>query len=389
MKEHAAFLAGNQEHDVDFGDDIPLQPARIPRMKPVPTGKDVAYLRAQKRTISEQRHAVAAKTLAGSGRKTLNRRKAKSVHEEFVSEEESDDEEEDQDYEDEGHGGEEELEEVPPKVGKGKAMAKLKSKPRKTRNPTAAQLAEESKEKRRAAAVQRCIASAAAEVEGVAEYTAARKRVEGEKKKKVETRMANRKADRPSCGTKPKIRNVQAGNESSGRPEIPPPVSPSSSSQQAETTNDEPANTETLPEYEVLDSDSDDTETELCFYDDDEELQRVRVATRAERISRGYESDEAGDEIADDQEVGDGDSEAEQETYEDNSARDLFGDNVDSSAAPSVPDAAEVVRGWHNIEKDEMVAFAQDEANMTAMRLSGWEYGKRIFMPHVMLAYPP
>ncbi|POM72476.1 LOW QUALITY PROTEIN: Hypothetical protein PHPALM_10802 [Phytophthora palmivora] len=139
MKEHAAFLAGNQEHDVDFGDDIPLQPARIPRMKLVPTGKDVAYLRAQKRTISE--HAVAAKTLAGSGRKTLNRRKAKSVHEEFVSEEESDDEEEDQDYEDE-----EELEEAPPKVGKGKAMAKPKSKPRKTRNPTAAQLAEEAKE---------------------------------------------------------------------------------------------------------------------------------------------------------------------------------------------------------------------------------------------------
>ncbi|ETI54340.1 hypothetical protein F443_02829 [Phytophthora nicotianae P1569] len=34
--------------------------------------------------------------------------------------------------------------------------------------------------------------------------------------------------------------------------------------------------------FEVLDSDCDDTETEICFVDDDEELERAKASTRAE-----------------------------------------------------------------------------------------------------------
>ncbi|EGZ29521.1 hypothetical protein PHYSODRAFT_376373, partial [Phytophthora sojae] len=100
QKEHTDFLAGRRDTDADFGDDCSSPPARTPRpYVPPPMGKSVSFMERQKQLASEQRRVVAAKTLAGSGKKAHPRRKQKSVHAEFISEDEADDE--DDDYEDE------------------------------------------------------------------------------------------------------------------------------------------------------------------------------------------------------------------------------------------------------------------------------------------------
>ncbi|EGZ04380.1 hypothetical protein PHYSODRAFT_308268 [Phytophthora sojae] len=156
------------------------------------------------------RRVVAAKTYADSGKKALPRRKQKSVHAEFVSEDEADDE--DEDYEDEEaneYDDDEELEEleeeevVSPETtkAKGKAKAKAKQKPKaqakKPRKPTAAELAKETKEARRAAAELRCIASAAAEAKGASELDQARKKID-EATKKTTTKKDNHVDTSPS-----------------------------------------------------------------------------------------------------------------------------------------------------------------------------------------------
>ncbi|POM76174.1 Hypothetical protein PHPALM_6619 [Phytophthora palmivora] len=174
QKEHADFLAGYRSADADFDDEYPSPPARTPRPFPLPPiDKDVAYLKVQKRLISQQRRTETAKTVAGSGKQAPPRWKTKSIHEEFVLEMETDDEEDDEDYEGE-MGNEEELEEVVemlPKEtkakGKSKAQRQLgpKTKSRTLRKPVAAQLAKETKAVRRAADEQRCISSLAAALE--------------------------------------------------------------------------------------------------------------------------------------------------------------------------------------------------------------------------------
>ncbi|KAI9982694.1 hypothetical protein PInf_008683 [Phytophthora infestans] len=67
-KEHAAYRAGEREDDADFGENpAPTRSATARPLLPVPIGKDARYMRAQRRLISQQQRAVAAKTLAGSG----------------------------------------------------------------------------------------------------------------------------------------------------------------------------------------------------------------------------------------------------------------------------------------------------------------------------------
>ncbi|KAG6949424.1 hypothetical protein JG688_00014632, partial [Phytophthora aleatoria] len=89
MMEHHAFLAGERSTDADFTTAepatvaterpaAPLAPeARLNR--PQPMGKYAAYLLRNKQLLSQQRRAVAAKTLAGSGKKRLMQKKKQST----------------------------------------------------------------------------------------------------------------------------------------------------------------------------------------------------------------------------------------------------------------------------------------------------------------------
>ncbi|GMF58691.1 unnamed protein product [Phytophthora fragariaefolia] len=74
----------------------------VPRRPP--TGKDASYMRANKRLVSEMRTAVAAKTIAGSGKKSIVQKK-RDVDETWGPGDE-DDAEDDRDeggeYEDDG-----------------------------------------------------------------------------------------------------------------------------------------------------------------------------------------------------------------------------------------------------------------------------------------------
>ncbi|GMF21479.1 unnamed protein product [Phytophthora fragariaefolia] len=103
----------------------------------------------------------------------LPRPKAKSPHKGFISDD-NDDKEEDEDYEPDAgevdaEDAQAEVEVAPPlkpAKAKRKSKAKLPSKSTRPRKPTAAQLAKQVKEARRATSELRCIVSAAAEVEG-------------------------------------------------------------------------------------------------------------------------------------------------------------------------------------------------------------------------------
>ncbi|KAG3234380.1 hypothetical protein PI124_g20562 [Phytophthora idaei] len=87
--EHHAFLAGERSTDADLTTAepatvaterpaAPLAPeARLNR--PQPMGKYAAYLLRNKQLLSQQRRAVAAKTLAGSGKKRLMQKKKQST----------------------------------------------------------------------------------------------------------------------------------------------------------------------------------------------------------------------------------------------------------------------------------------------------------------------
>ncbi|ETP52138.1 hypothetical protein F442_02810 [Phytophthora nicotianae P10297] len=91
QKEHIAYMNGERAMDANFGESETAalsavrSSQRAPRSTPrSPMGKELAYLKAKKRLISEQRSVVAAKTVAGSGRKALVARKSKDDDEDYI-----------------------------------------------------------------------------------------------------------------------------------------------------------------------------------------------------------------------------------------------------------------------------------------------------------------
>ncbi|KAG6950148.1 hypothetical protein JG688_00014298 [Phytophthora aleatoria] len=172
MKEHAAFLAGERETDADYGEDPapPAAPAVAPHAK-APIGNHASYLRAQRQLVSNQRRAVAVKTLAGSGKKRLAARKD-VIDDEDDYDPELDDEAENSDEQDEDAA-------VIPSKGKApagtlppppkKEVTKVSTPSKKPRKPSAARIA---------TAELRCDASGDAEERGSIALEEARKRLE-------------------------------------------------------------------------------------------------------------------------------------------------------------------------------------------------------------------
>ncbi|ETK94187.1 hypothetical protein L915_02717 [Phytophthora nicotianae] len=107
--------------------------------------------------------------------------------------------------------------------------------------------------------------------------------------------------------------------------------------------------------FEVLDSDCDDTETEICFVDDDEELERAKASTRAEE----------DEELDDNRANSDDDSDARVAPLQN---EDL--EHVELSTG--VGDGGHVRRSWNVLEKEDMVGFAKSESNMSDLRSDGW-----------------
>ncbi|KAK1947367.1 PiggyBac transposable element-derived protein 4 [Phytophthora citrophthora] len=367
MQEHAAFLAGDREDDMAFDDDANPPSASTPRpqLRP-PTGKDVSYLRAQKRTIAQQRQAVAAKTVAGSGKKTPARRTktsmTKSLHEEFVSEEDDDDDddEEDGDYEDE-----EEL------VGEEEELGFEEERSPTNREPRARR---RRRDVRRAAAEQCCIATAAAEVDGTLEHARVRKTIE-ESKKKKKKKKKNLQVESTTSEASPGTVDIA---------EIPPSSVASATRYnfasvgmiQHVLTDDvvchvglnSMKNTQLVHRVMIqlmeMTTDCKDAEAEISFYNDGEELQRPKARN--------------GDETADDE----GSSSDEDSSEETNAeVRDDGTDLNEIEPAVADSDIGGLSREWRELRKDEMVAFAQDDESMKAMRTSGWEFDPAKFPP--------
>ncbi|OWY90686.1 hypothetical protein PHMEG_00041073, partial [Phytophthora megakarya] len=129
QREHTAFLAGERDKDADFDDEPTRTPARSrPPLRP-PTGKDVSYLRANLRMVSQERRAIAKKTLAGSGKKVVRVEKFADGDKDYLP------------YEDEDEGEDDELE----RKMKGQAKAKVPAKERSKTKPAANSVASKSK----------------------------------------------------------------------------------------------------------------------------------------------------------------------------------------------------------------------------------------------------
>ncbi|ETI30236.1 hypothetical protein F443_22641 [Phytophthora nicotianae P1569] len=235
QKEYKAYLAGEGDQDVSFDrEPAPTVPTQRPALhRPPPLGKDFAYLQAQERLISQQHRAVAAKTVAGSGRKAPVARKTKEQDEDYVPDEEED--------------------LTPPST---EDLLEIREPPDERAQPNAP----------------------------VAEL--------------------------------PEDESISTGTTGSG----------------------------------FLESDCEDTEAEICFLDDDDELERARSETTG--VNTADESSLLSD------------SEAES--------------NHDDDADPNDQDCAETLadshppRAWNVLPKHEMVDFAKDLNNMAEMRASGW-----------------
>ncbi|GMF16050.1 unnamed protein product [Phytophthora fragariaefolia] len=288
----------------------------------------------------QARTLVTAKTVAGSGRKVLPRQKAKSPHEEFISDD-NDDDEEDEDYEpdagevdaEDGHAEVEVAPPLKPAKARRKSRAKLQSKSTKPRKLTAAQLAKQAKESRLAASELRCIEVKATPVE-------------------EDTAFAQDDSVSEQANT--------MANSSDGHLESPP-------SQNGE--------------YEVLTSDCEDTETEIGFYDDDEELQRAKAARLESKRGWRQMHDECGGDTAYD-ETDDFDDESGSSGSESDCDEEEGEDVGAGSGGPCATETTSAessehrpARNWREVRKDEMSAFAQDDENMMDMRASGWEFG--------------
>ncbi|ETO65855.1 hypothetical protein F444_16883 [Phytophthora nicotianae P1976] len=298
QKEHKAYLAGERDQDVSF-DREPVPTRRPALHRPPPLGKDFAYLQAQKRLISQQHRAVAAKTVAGSGRKAPVARKTKEQDEDYVP-----DEEEDLTPPRKKQKGARSTE-AKKKVVKKTAVAKTKKTtagtkkdaPKKPRNSTNAKAKE--KEAKTAAAVKRCLASAAAEVEGAAAHKAARERLNNQASKSTDAanttddiasaltgRMATTHQSDPvlhdqyPTSQEQDYTTFQRDTSTEDLLEIREPSDERAqpNAPVAELPEDESISTGTTGSG-FLDSDCEDTEAEICFLDDDDELERARSET--------------------------------------------------------------------------------------------------------------
>ncbi|POM59156.1 Hypothetical protein PHPALM_36100, partial [Phytophthora palmivora] len=196
LQEHRAFLEGKRDADADFASARPA-PKRAPKsivLGHPPMGKDAAYLAQahNKRLVSEQRRAIAANTLAGSGKKKLKTPKKKVVDETW---EPGDDEEEQEEEEDEADNDWEDADEVvskKAKVPKVTAIQKVVNVPKKPRKKSAKTLAKEAKEaaeavKRSAASKARQAQASAAQREGKEAKEAARLRLVEKQAEKQKT----------------------------------------------------------------------------------------------------------------------------------------------------------------------------------------------------------
>ncbi|GMF24305.1 unnamed protein product [Phytophthora fragariaefolia] len=114
-------------------------------------------------------------------------------------------------------------------------------------------------------------------------------------------------------------------------------------------------------EFEVLNSECDDTETDLCFFDDDEELDGAQMATHSTPSDTDGEKGNAASECSD----GVVSEKAVEQTAEDNQ-----GDSVRAFGTEGVRSA----RPWRTLKKNEMVDLARDESNMATMQSSGWSF---------------
>ncbi|ETP06966.1 hypothetical protein F441_16703, partial [Phytophthora nicotianae CJ01A1] len=242
--------------------------------------------------------AVAAKTVAGSGRKAPVARKTKEQDEDYVP-----DEEEDLTPPRKKQKGARSTE-AKKKVVKKTAVAKTKktaagtkkAAPKKPRNSTNAKAKE--KEAKTAAAVKRCLASAAAEVEGAAAHKAARERLNNQASKSTDAaNTTDDIANQPEVGTDPPSPSPVLHDQS------PTSQEPDYTTFQRDTSTEdlleirEPSDERAQPNAPVaelpedesistgttgsgfLDSDCEDTEAEICFLDDDDELERARSET--------------------------------------------------------------------------------------------------------------
>ncbi|OWZ11269.1 hypothetical protein PHMEG_00015734 [Phytophthora megakarya] len=123
LKEHTEYIYEVRDRDADFGDPEPGRQACL----------NASYLKSNQRFISEQRRKVAAKTLAGSGKKRLSRKRAPYEHEDYVSDDNDYVSDEDDDF---SPSGEDDDDETPKKaairkktVVKSKRLLKVRTCP--------------------------------------------------------------------------------------------------------------------------------------------------------------------------------------------------------------------------------------------------------------------
>ncbi|KUG01246.1 hypothetical protein AM587_10004110 [Phytophthora nicotianae] len=101
-REHKQFLNGERSTDADFA-TAPQTPRLARVLRPPPMGKDAAYMLANKRLASEMRKAIAAKTVAGSGKKAIEKKKEKEEDEAWApGDDEADDDNDDSVFEEAG-----------------------------------------------------------------------------------------------------------------------------------------------------------------------------------------------------------------------------------------------------------------------------------------------
>ncbi|KAG3194818.1 hypothetical protein PC128_g9047 [Phytophthora cactorum] len=301
MKEYAAYLTSKTETDADFG--VPPVPTPLPASEPTratfylplrpPIRKDAAYLMSQRTLVSQHQRALAAKTLARSGKKRL----AATEESDVVDE----------------HDGNIA---APSSKRKAKPTSKARrpKKPtqtKKTRKLSAAKVAKKrAKGKRRAAAELACGVSADAEERGAVALEDARKKREAiaatkarKWQKTTVTKATKVSPTRYIHHITPSIHRVLYSMMSCQHVEPTKPAATLASSAPNSTiATDFPSSPDTPTvecdanpnEFEMLNSDCGETETEICFYDDDDEW--IRAICEDEETGGSTADEGSGDE---------------------------------------------------------------------------------------------
>ncbi|ETP27919.1 hypothetical protein F442_22796, partial [Phytophthora nicotianae P10297] len=365
-REHKQFLNGERSTDADFA-TAPQTPRLARVLRPPPMGKDAAYMLANKRLASEMRKAIAANTVAGSGKKAIEKKKKKEEDEAWApGDDEADDDNDDSVFEEAGLNDEDsEAEDVGQKVSKTAAKTKAAAKnltakitskkPRKKSSRTLAKDARiaEAAAKKCAAAKKRQDRASAAQRAGKDAKEAALLRLGAATNKKLNAGNEDVSKRRTSLHEPLPL----GGMDSSERSEVPsvdipaalpPPdaVPPPVLDDETTATDDhgfDGSNIDGLdPNYndlEALNSDCDDDEDEMTF---DESV--------------ANNDPDVPDEIP----VGANDATIE----------DPVGATVLQDEPTSVADDGETE--WPVLNQDEMVGFAKNEAALARMRRSGW-----------------